>query len=792
MTAAQLFAQALERHQRGAVAEAGELYHASLRLEPDNAAAWCNLGVAAQALGRTDMAGRAYRMALTLDVSLKAALNNLGVMARQRGEAQAALATHRRVALLFADDAVARARLGGTLAQTGAAQAARRAYQAALALSPADPAVWSDLGNLIVAVSSPAAGLPALRRAVAARPEWWPTSHNLAIAAEAAGRPAEAEAAYLAVARRNPLSADAWAALADRRRPDDPAGAERFARQALRADPARADALATLSDALGRQGALPASTVAADRGARVDPANIRALNNLGAAHLAVDRFDEAVEPLRRACALEERAETLTNLGAALKGVGRLDQALATLVRAACLNPALPQTYNNLGNALRDLGRVDEAATCYRWSTLVKPDYAVGYRNLLPTLLYSSQCSPARRFEEQRRFAQRFAAPLRPLHRPHANAPDPERRLRIGYLSSDFRGHVVARNIMPLFEHRDRARFEVFCYAEVAAPDPATDRFRALSDGWRSTIGLDDRAAAAMIRDDRIDILVCLAGHFDKNRPLVAAYRPAPVQVSFHDPVSSGLDEFDYLIADPTLVPRGGSEPFSERVVRLPSYYLASPIPGSPDPTPPPCLTAGRITFGCFNAPSKIGEPVLALWARVLAATPGSRLTLKYRNHYDAPGLRRRFADAFAARGVDPARLTFLGAVEASAGHLENYAGVDIALDPFPFCGSTTTYEALWMGVPVATLPGQTMVSRWSASMLKPLRLSQLIAADADDYVAICRRLADDPAGLATLRAELRGRILASPLCDGRRRARQLERLYRAMWRRWRHAAPPND
>ena len=364
-----------------------------------------------------------------------------------------------------------------------------------------------------------------------------------------------------------------------------------------------------------------------------------------------------------------------------------------------------------------------------------------------------------------------------------NDPRPDRRLRIGYLSSDLRGHVVARNMLPIFEHFDRTRFEVFCFADVAEPDFHTSKFQEHSDGWIDIVGLSDQEIAAEIQRRQVDILVILAGHFDGNRLLVAAYKPAPIIISYHDPVTSGLDAIDYLIGDPVLTPRGGREGFAERVIRLPSYYLAHPLHAAPPTTPPPCLTEGRITFGCFNVPSKISDPVIELWARTLLSVEGATLLLKYRNFYDAPRLRDGVLRRFQECGCPPDRIAFRAAVEDSERHLAGYQNVDIALDPFPFCGSTTTYEALWMGVPVVTLPGETMVGRWSASMLKALGKDAWIAGSSDEYIAIASRLAADYQGLAALRRQLRGEVASSSLCDGSGKARGLARLFRAVWRR---------
>lgn len=772
------FSLGLERHHAGAAAAAAALYQRALADQPTHIDAWSNLGALRQQAGGADAAVAAYGRALRVDPTADAALRNLSALLRKAGRFDAAsrvidAARRRRPA-----DAALWTAAAVTARQAGRTASAIAAFRVALALDPTDPFVWSDYGVLTGAAAT-------ARRAVQIAPDHDGAVRNLIAVTLGRGEVEEASAAYRRLIARSPFDVDIRVALCDARRQIDPPQTQfEHMRRALAAAPDRGDALAALADALGRLGRLDEAERTARRALRTEPGNARAANNLAVTLLNAERNDEAEALLRPICRTPApRAEILTNLGAALKGLGRLDEALTILKRSLALEPALPQTLNNLGNVLREYAEACAAAAAYRRAVAVRPDYALGFRNLLPTLLYAPDWSVAERYAIHRDWERRMARPLYPAA-PRWNVDfTTERRLRIGYLSSDLRGHVVARNVMPIFEAHDRAAFSIHCYADVAVPDVATARFKALSDGWRDILGWSDRAVADAVRADAIDILVCLAGHFDRNRPLVCAHRPAPVQISFHDPVTSGMTAMDYLLADPTLVPRNGPEPFTERVLRLPGFYLAGVIPQSPDPSPPPRLAAGRTTFGCFNAPSKITDDVLRLWSQVLAAVPDSRLILKYRNLYDSQNLRRRFLDRLAENGVAPDRVVFRSSVDSSADHLTGYHEVDIALDPFPFCGSTTTYEALWMGVPVATLAGESMVGRWSASMLRTLKLDGLIADRPERYVAICRDLAAAPELLARWRGELRGRILNSSLNDGPKHARRLERLYRAVWRR---------
>ncbi len=430
--------------------------------------------------------------------------------------------------------------------------------------------------------------------------------------------------------------------------------------------------------------------------------------------------------------------------------------------------------------LLSLGRIDEAIDRYERAIARKPDSVEAYKGLLSAILYHPDLDPEAVFAIHRRFEERLARPRYARIRPHRNVPDPERRLKIGYLSSDFRVHSVARNLIPIFRGHDRSRFDIHCYAEVPRPDAMTGDFRALADGWRSTVGLRDEEVAEAIRDDRIDILVCLAGRFDGNRLLVPAFKPAPVQVSYYDAATSGLDTMDYLLSDRVLTPRTTPERFTERPLCLPTFYV-----GEMPPDPPPVASRnGPVVFGCLNNPAKITGPVLDLWMRVLREVPGSLLLLKYLNWYETPSVRDRVLAAFDRHGLDRDRLRLPEAARSLHQHLALYNEIDIALDPFPFSGSTTTFEALLMGVPVVALRGRSMMGGWSAGMLRGLGLAGLIAAGPEDYLALATGLAADPDRRAALRATLRDRVAASPLCDRTRKAGQIERFYRAVWRRW--------
>jgi protein O-GlcNAc transferase len=611
-------------------------------------------------------------------------------------------------------------------------------------------------------------------------------SENLerALGLHRAGKLDEADKLYRAFLRSQPGNADALHLLGvlTQQRGDAPGG-EKLIRQALARNPAQPMFHNNLGKVLGEQAKWEEAAASHRRATDLAPAYAEAQFNLGVALAALNRDAEAEAAYRAAMKLAPHdAKPLNNLGSLLKKAGRLDEAVAMLRQALALDPVHAEALTNLAYLSMMLGDFAGARDLYRRAIAARPTDPYPFRNYLTMLLYDPGVDAATRFAEHRRFAQIYGPPEKP-ERTMPTSHDADRPLRVGWLSADLSNHPVARNLEPLFAARDRKRFAAIVYADVAQPDAVTQRFHRMADEWRDIGGWTDRQVAERMRADRLDILISLAGRFDRNRPLVAAHRAAPVQISFHDPATSGLAEMDYLIADRILAPKHGKEPFTERVLRLPQFYIHAPLRDAPPVAPLPARACGHVTFGCFNNPVKINDDVLSLWADLLQSVPDSRLVLKYLNLYQSPSLRDRVQRVFAARGIEPARIEMGGRQESTSSHLAGYAQIDIALDPFPFSGSTTTFEALWMGVPVVTLLGDAMVGRWSASMLHAVGQDEHVARDRADYVGITTALASDMPRLDEIRRTLRDRVAGSPLCDGARIARHFERLLRAVWRK---------
>ncbi|HYD66563.1 tetratricopeptide repeat protein [Azospirillum sp.] len=541
--------------------------------------------------------------------------------------------------------------------------------------------------------------------------------------------------------------------------------------------------------ALQKLGRMEAAAQAYARAAELRPGYAQALSNLGIVLAALGRIERAVEFYREAIrAKPDHWEAYINMGGALDRLGRLAEAEAALRQALALNPRSPELLGNLGNVLKSRGQLAEAEAACRQALEFDPDCRPVHCNLLFALNYRADLTPQAVFAAHRAWAERHEKPVLARHPQPVHPPprDPERRLKIGFVSPDLRAHSVAHFLEPLLAALDPRAVEVFCYAEVTEPDAVTARLQELSRGWRSTLGLSDAAVADRVRADGIDILVDLAGHTANNRLPAFAHRPAPVQVTWLGyPNTTGMTTIGYRITDAIADPVSVADALhTEMLVRLPHGFLCYAAPDNAGPVATsPMAANGFVTFGSFNNLSKVTPEVVRVWSRVLRRVPDSRLIVKSTPLADE-ATRQRYRELFAGHGIDPARVDLMGRISTQGGHLAAYGRIDVALDTFPYNGTTTTCEALWMGVPVVTWAGDRHAARVSASILARIGLPGLAACDEDGYVDLAAALAANPAKLAELRGTLRERMRASPLCDAPRFARIMEAAFRGLWRRW--------
>jgi protein O-GlcNAc transferase len=737
-------------HALQRIPQAIACYRRALELKPEHADACNNLGNALKGQGRLDDAVTCYRRALELRPSFVEALNNLGVTLRDQGKSEAAEACCRRALELKPDFAEAHNNLGIALKDQGQVAEAAACYRRALALKPDYAEALNNLGVASYDLGQMGDAVACCRRAVELRPNYAEAHNNLGNALKDLGRVDEAMASY---------------------------------RRAVELKPDYVAPLNNLGIVLKESGRLDDAVACYRQAMERKPDCAEVYNNLGVALQAQGKPDDAAACYRRAMELRpDDATAHYNLANALKDLNQLDDAVVCYQRTLELNPDCAEAYNNLGLVLKDQGRLDDALACYRRALARNPGDLLAHNNMTYTRLFCADDDPATRYAELRRWNQQYAEPLGSALPPPDNDRNPQRRLRIGYVSPDFRSHPVGQFLVPLLESHNHEAFEIYGYASVQKPDPMTDRCRACCDVWRDVQSLSDFRLAETIRQDRIDILVDLTLHMAGSRLLVFARRPAPVQITYLGYCgTTGLEAIDYRLTDPYLDPVGQEEPFyAEQSIHLPeTYWCYRPSDLAPPVALQPACASGVATFGCLNNFCKQSAPAFATWCALLKAVPQSRLLL----HAQAGSHRDRLLAVAAERGLSPDRVEFVP-FQPPHEYLRTYQRIDVALDPFPYSGGTTTCDALWMGVPVVTLAGQTAVGRGGVSILSNVGLQECVACDTEQYVRIAAGLARSVSRLAELRATLRQRMQGSPLMNAPRFAGHVEAAYREMWRRW--------
>jgi protein O-GlcNAc transferase len=550
---------------------------------------------------------------------------------------------------------------------------------------------------------------------------------------------------------------------------------------------ARAVASIDAGNIIEDEGRLEQAMVHYDNAIRIDPSLARAHLNRGNVLLKMGRMGPALECYENALRLDPSyAAAPYNIGNAHLHADEPMAALAAYDRALAINPEFVDCQLARANVLDDLGRFDAALQGYLRVLELRPDYFEARSNLLFSHNYRADYPAELMLADARGFGALAARHARPA-RTWCNTRDPDRCLRIGLMSGDLRNHPVGyfvEGILAALARTAAGRLALYAYPALHVADDVSERIRALCHAWYPTAGISDSAVVDKVMADEIDILLDLSGHTAGNRLGLFAWKPAPVQATWLGYwATTGLAEMDYLIADPCTLPVSEEKYFTEKIWRLPETRLCF-TPPSEDVPPSrlPALDNGHVTFGCFNNLSKMNDAVVKVWGRILRDMPTSRLILKSRQLNEAP-VRKEVEQRFSREGIAADRLTFLGP-SSRADYLAAYRRIDIALDPFPFPGGTTSAEALWMGVPVLTLIGEHFLSRQGMGILTNAGLSAWIADSMDDYVTRAVSHASDLGALAALRDGLRQQVLASPLFDARRFAHHFEGALRAMWHRW--------
>ena len=663
--------------------------------------------------------------------------------------------------------------------EAGRIDDARVHCERVLYLQPKNADALHLLGVILCSGGDHEKGLKLIRRAIAFQPRHPVALNNLGNILKDLGRYEDALTSYDKALAIDPtlveLLYNSGNLLSQIGRMQD--AVARYDR-ALELRPGLAPALANRGNALGALGRLDDALDSFDRAIAAQPNFAEAHYNRANTLAALDRPADALAAYDRALALNSAyVDALNNRGIALQQLRRFADALASYERALALKPDDADTLNNLGNLRHEQGRAAAALDAYGAAVRSRPDLPGPASNLLMALNYTDAKTPAEMLAAHQDWDTRFAVPSAQPH--GARAPG---RLRIGYVSADLRTHSVSYFLEPLLAHHDRTRVEIFCYSNSRNADATTARLRELADHWVPISSLDDGAVAERIRADGIDLLVDLGGHTGHSRLAVFAHRAAPAQLSWLGyPNTSGLAAMDYRLTDAIADPPGESDlAHTEKLIRLDQGFLCyRPPSDAPPVTPPPCRERGLVTFGSFNHPAKLSDATVRCWADLMARVPGSRLLLKYKIFEDE-ATRRFHQDRFLAAGLAADRLEILGHIDDAQGHLGAYGQIDVALDPFPYNGTTTTCEALWMGVPVVSLTGSRHAGRVGASLLHRVGLDDLVAPDPEAYGALAVALAGDPDRLAALRSGMRDRLTASPLLDGAGFARSVEAVFRTI------------
>jgi predicted O-linked N-acetylglucosamine transferase (SPINDLY family) len=773
----------------GRPVQAMACYRRAIELATDFADAHNNLGTVLSSLGQGDEAIVCYRRAVELEPAFAEAHNNLGNALKEQGELDLAIDSYAQALAREPHFSAAQANLAGALQvlkRRGKLDAAIACYRRVMELTPDHAPTHNNLGVALNEKGLFDEAAACCRHALKLKPDFAEAHYNLANALKNQGQFDAAIAGYRRAIELKPGFVDAYnnlgIALSDQRQFDAAIAAWR---QAVTWKADFAEAHNNLGNALKRQGQLDAAAACYRRAIELKPDLAEAYYNLGDVCRGKGQFDEAIACYQQAVTLKpDYADAHNNLGITLGVEAKFAEALACYQRASELTPQSSGPHNNRGNTLKDLRQLDAAIASYRRALELKPEFAEAHSNLLLALHYQPGVTLAELATAHAEFERQHAAQLAADWSPHGNDRNPGRRLRLGIVSLDLRRHPVGHLMVRAIENLDPSQCEVVCYSHRAGLDAVTDRLRAAAVLWRESGNFTDDQLARQIRDDQVDILVDLAGHTAGNRLLVFARRPAPIQITWLGYLgTTGLRAMDYLLADRCLVPSEAEPYYTERVLRMPHGYVCYDAPvASPEVGPLPAIAAGRVTFCSFNNPSKIGPEVIAAWAAILRRVPRSRLVLKYRG-LEQPALQAQFQHAFQEQAVEPDRVELLGA-SAAGEYLASYHTLDIALDPFPFGGGVTTCDALWMGLPVITCPGETFASRHGLSHLSNVGLRETIARDLDDYVERAVELAADLPRLAAIRAGLRAQMAASPLCDGPRFAADLTALLRNVWRDW--------
>jgi protein O-GlcNAc transferase len=745
------FQKALQFHQAGQLQMAEAIYRQILEVNPKHSDALHLLGVISYQVGRYDIAINLISEAIKYNPSVPSYHNNIGGAFKFQGRLEESISSYLKAIELKPDYADAYNNLGVVFKEQGRIEESILSHQKAIQLKPDYAEAYYNLGIALQSQGKPEEALSSYQKAIQLKPGFAEANNSLGILLQSQGKPEEAVSSY---------------------------------QKAVQLKPDFAEAYNNLGNALQDLGKSKESTLSCQKAIQLKPDYAEAYYNLGIALQSQGKPEEALSSYEKAIQLKpDFTEAYNNLGNALQDQGKPEEAVSFYQKAIQIKADYTEAYNNLGIALKEQGKIEESIPFFQRAFSLKPENSDAHSNYLMALHYIEKFDKEALHREALEWG-RIHSSLLYDGKSFINATDPDRRIKVGYVSPDFRKHPIGFFIEAVLTCHDREHFEVYCYSNDYEQDEMTHKLQALPIHWRSIAGVSDELAQKMIIDDGVDILIDLSGHSAKHRLLLFAKKPAPVQatwIGYFD--TTGMDAMDYIIADKYIIPEEDETYYVEKIARLPDCYLCyTPHFYALEVNELPLLSRGYITFGCFNNIAKINPAVVAVWSEILKAVPDSKLCLGTHSFISSP-IRNEYMEQFARNGVESDRIVFLGKTPHHE-YLANYGNIDIVLDSFPFTGNTTTMDALWMGVPVPTFVRDNFVGRLGFSILSTLGLNELIAFSKDEYIDKVLGLAADIEGLSALRRSLRDRLRTSPLCDSIKFTAHLEILYRNMWVDW--------
>ncbi|KAL6133672.1 hypothetical protein ACLB2K_065906 [Fragaria x ananassa] len=742
----------------------------AIKLDPENACALTHCGILYKDEGRLREAAESYQKALKADPSYKPSaeclaivLTDLGTSLKLAGNTQDGLQKYYEALKTDPHYAPAYYNLGVVYSEMMQFDTALTCYEKAALERPMYAEAYCNMGVIYKNRGDLESAIACYERCLAVSPNFEIAKNNMAIALTDLGTKVK-------------LEGDIDQGIA-------------YYKKALYYNWHYADAMYNLGVAYGEMLKFDMAIVFYELAFHFNPHCAEACNNLGVIYKDRDNLDKAVECYQLALSIKPNfSQSLNNLGVVYTVQGKMDGAASMIEKAIIANPTYAEAYNNLGVLYRDAGNIAMAIDAYEQCLKIDPDSRNAGQNRLLAMNYIHDGHDDKLFVAHRDWGRRFMR-LFSQYTSWDNIKDPERPLVIGYVSPDYFTHSVSYFIEAPLAHHEYAKYKVVVYSAVVKADAKTIRFRerVLKKGgiWRDIYGIDEKKVASIIKEDKVDILVELTGHTANNKLGTMACRPAPVQVTWIGyPNTTGLPAIDYRITDSLADSPDSEQQHVEELVRLPECFLCyTPSPEAGPVFPTPALSNGFITFGSFNNLAKITPKVLQVWARILSAIPNSRLVVKCKP-FSCDSVRERFLSTLEQLGLEPLRVDLLPLILLNYDHMQAYSLMDISLDTFPYAGTTTTCESLYMGVPCVSMGGSVHAHNVGVSILSKVGLGNLIAKNEEEYVQLAVQLASDITALSNLRMSLRDLMSRSPVCDGPKFTLGLESAYRNMWRKY--------